>query len=103
MDESPIVLMMLLRFRIADVLFLNIKGSGGYDGGGYKKECFFIEPTNLLTAGMHEFLEGDEWQHYVKPEADLYAAANRSLDSTIERLGRVEFEANLAKYREAKK
>lgn len=101
LDESAVCLMMLLRLKLADILHLSSKNSGGYDDGAYRNRCVYIAPT-VLSSGMNDYLGSKEWQNYVQPERALYQAANRSLDLTIERLGREEFQANLARYRHAK-
>ena len=86
---------MLLRIPLSDVLYLSAKLNGGYDD-----HCFFIQPTNL-TAEMKTYLESDEWKEIIREDLELYKAANRSLDMTIDRLGRQQFEHNLAKYKVA--
>lgn len=88
---------MILRLPLSDILYLSAKQNGGYDD-----HCFFIQPTNL-TAGMKSYLESDEWKEMIREDLELYKAANRSLDMTIDRLGREQFEFNLAKYKAALK
>lgn len=86
---------MLLRIPLSDVLYLSAKLNGGYDD-----HCFFIQPS-FLTPGMKEFIESDEWKGIIKEDLALYKAANHSLDLTIERLGRNNFEKNLILYKAA--
>jgi hypothetical protein len=100
MDESAVCLMMLLRLKVADILHLSSKNSGGYDDGAFKNQCVYITPT-IISEGIRDYFASDEWQRYVQPERALYEAANRSLDLTIEKLGRDVFQANLARYRHA--
>ena len=88
---------MILHLPLSDILYLSAKQNGGYDD-----HCFFIQPSNL-TPGMKKYLESEEWQETIREDLELYKAANRSLDMTIDRLGRKEFEANLAKYKAALK
>jgi len=101
MDESIVALVMILRLRLADVLYISIKSTGSYEPDtGAKEKCTRIEPS-FVSTGIKEYLKGDEWQTYIKPEWELYRAANRSLDMTIDNLGREEFEQQLAKYKHA--
>lgn len=101
-DESAVCFMMLLRLRLADILYLSSKSSGGYDDGQYKGRCTYIQPSNL-TGEMREYLASDEWIGHVRGEQLLYQAANRSLDLTIDRIGKEAFQANLGRYRQAKR
>lgn len=100
MDESAVALMMLLNVPMGSILYLNAKGNGGYDDGGYKGKCFFIQQSNI-SKGMKKFFDNRHWRATVKWDKLLHQAANRSLDMTIDRLGRTEFDDNLAKFRHA--
>jgi Galactose-3-O-sulfotransferase len=102
MDESYVALAMLLRLPLSDVLYLSAKTSGGYDDAGQDGKCAFIRPS-FVTEGMQAFFDGDDWQAKVKYDLAFYRAVNRSLDATIDRLGRRTFEKNLARLREAQK
>jgi hypothetical protein len=102
MDESVVVLMMLLDLQMADVLYLNAKGNGKYDDGGHNNKCHFIQPS-VVSPGMKVFFRDPQWQHKVQWDSLLHQAANRSLDLTIDRIGRLEFEANLEKFTGAQK
>jgi len=104
MDESAVVLAMLLRIPLSDVLYLAAKQQGGYDdagGGDNRLTCKVITPTNV-TRDMQAVLDGDVWQTKSQYDLLLYEAANRSLDRTIDTvLGRDAFEQNLQKYMDA--
>ena len=105
MDESAVVLMMLLDLPMSDVLFLSAKGHGGYDdggvGGGAQHVCTYIWPS-FVSPGMRTFFDTNStWQSMVKYDVEFYKAANASLDLTINALGRDLFESNLVKFREA--
>jgi hypothetical protein len=102
MDESVVVLMMLLNLQMADVLYLNAKGNGKYDDGAHNNKCHFIQ-SSVVSPGMKDFFRDPRWQHKVLWDSLLHQAANRSLDLTIDRLGRLEFEANLEKFTSAQK
>jgi hypothetical protein len=103
MDESFVALSMLNGLALADVLYLKAKGKGGFDDGGGRQEnlCTYIWPS-FVSEGMQAFFETEEWKEIIHWDSVLYQAANRSLDLTIDQLGRHEFEEQLAKYQHAK-
>jgi hypothetical protein len=86
---------------MSDVLFLSAKSKGSYDDAGYKDRCTYIWKS-FITPGMQEFFQSEEWQGRVQADLALYQAANRSLDMTIDKLGRTAFEKNLIKYQHAR-
>ena len=96
MDESFVVLMMLLRLKIADILYLSAKTRGGYDDAGGKsvKTCTYIWPS-FVSTGMKEYFSSKEWRERIRYDVFLYEAVNRSLDLTIDQLGRERFHAQL--------
>lgn len=96
MEESMVVLAMLLRVPLTDVVVLNSKTSGGYDDGRTHKGCVKLKPK-FTTPRVDEFLRGD----FLRDNADylLYQAANISLDRTIEKLGRDKVTAGVLRYR----
>jgi hypothetical protein len=103
LDESLVVLSMLLKIPLGDVLHLDNKRSGGFDsGGGGSHRCFWIHPTHV-TPEMQAYLESAEWQAYIAPERRLYEAANHSLDLTIEALGRVRVADQVALFERAQR
>lgn len=82
MDESLVVLQLLMGLQPADMVVLSSKRSGGYDSN---KQCQWIQPS-FITAKIQNYLE----TAFIKDNLDyvLYAAANASLDKTIHALGR---------------
>jgi Galactose-3-O-sulfotransferase len=101
LDESFVVLMMQLNLKIGDILYLSAKGRGGYDdAGGRKHQCTYIWPS-FLSPGMKLYFQSDEWKDTIKYDMLLYQAVNRSLDMTIDKLGREAFDKNLAKFKNA--
>ena len=104
MDESAVLIMMLLDLPMSDVLYLSAKGKGGYDDGGGStrgRSCTYIWPS-FVSPGMQEFFDTNkEWQSMVKYDLALYNAANASMEMTINKLGRDQFERNLVKFRHA--
>lgn len=101
MDESLVVLSMLLNLELSDVLYLSAKGSGSFDGAGLD-ECQYIVPA-FVSPGMRDFFANDEqWEMLTRGDALLHRAARRSLDLTIDALGRDAFEVKLAEYKRLK-
>jgi len=110
MDESMVVLAMLLDIPIADVLFLSAKVH--HKGGGRDSNKHYVfhqnqcreEIPRFVTEGMQRYLDSDEWYNISYWDRVLYDAANHKLDATIDhRLGRARFESNLASYRKAQR
>jgi hypothetical protein len=106
MDESLVALAMILGVPIADVTYLSAKSSGGFDDGGQMSDgdkthtCTYIWPS-FVSEGMESVLNSENWRRKSRWDRALHDAANRSLDLTIESLGRPLFEEQLALYRQA--
>ena len=85
MAESLVVFRLLNGLEPEDVIVLSSKSAGGYDDGKTKEGCKKILKAQISSAVSDyfsgPFVEGNE--DYI-----LYAAANTSLDRTIDSLGR---------------
>ena len=104
MDESAVVLAMLLGLSVSDTLYLAAKMHGGWDGAGGRtdgKICTYIIPS-FISEGVQAFLDSEKWKIMSHWDRMLWQAANRSLDLTIDSLGRDTVEYNLRLYQEAK-
>jgi hypothetical protein len=95
LDESLVVLQILLNLTTKEILYTRARSSGSFSNGWHGRPCFYIVPS-FLTKGMKTFFASKEWQETVKHDLMFFQAANKSLDRTIEALGREEFEAKLA-------
>jgi len=93
MDESAVALQMILGLNTSDVLFLSSKVSGSSPR---------IQST-FVTPRMQQYFESDEYKTATAVDMELYQAVNRSLDLTIDRLGRSEYDRQLDKFRTAKR
>ena len=104
MEESLVALMMILKLEIRDILYLSSKRSGyAYTGDG-KGHTFCVNVARkTMLPEMLDFLASTEWKERNKEDILLYKAVNQSLDLTIERLGREEFERNVREYQFALK
>jgi hypothetical protein len=86
MEESLVVMKLLWGLSDEDVIVLSAKQSGNYDDGKYRKKCNKI-PKAYTTPQVDEYLRTNytnNWNY----DYLLYAVANRSLDLTIDALGR---------------
>lgn len=104
-DESLVVLKMLLGLELSDILYLSGKVSGGLvplPSLQFPRK-FVCGKTRRpsLTDHMRAFFESQPWQRHVLADRLLYEAVNRSLDLTIDHLGRSEVERNLALFQQA--
>jgi len=102
MDESLVAMALLLGIDVGDVLVTSSKVAGGrYHFAKLPHEVFKCFPTvkSFVSRGIQSFLGSDEWRAMNYGDYLLHAAANQSLDRTIERLGRDRFDRALAEYR----
>lgn len=87
LDESLVVLGMLLHLPLSDLLYYSAKASDNfYIDPETKNKCIVLLPS-VVSPGMEAFFRSDAWKHRIYSDALLYRAAQRSLDRTIEALG----------------
>lgn len=98
-DESMVMLKLLLNLKAGDVIYLSAKGSNGYDDGAYQNKCIKIQPS-FIPPNVQQYLLSEGWRSQAQGDLLLYEAVNRSLDATIEQLGRATFDRALAEHRE---
>lgn len=87
MDESLVVLSLLLNLPLTDVLYLKAKGSGGFDDGRFQRRCTYIIPP-YVSPNMKSFFASHKWKKRIVGDDYLYQLVNQSLDMTIDMLGR---------------
>jgi hypothetical protein len=108
MDESVVALSMIMAVEVGDVLVNDAKvGGSDYFLSRNKKKgdkCVRLQRT-FRTEKVNTYLESQTGRWRARNYGDylLYAAAVKSLDLTISRLGRVAFETRLGEYRRLKK
>jgi hypothetical protein len=101
LDESLVVLGMLLNVPLGDLLYYSAKASDNfYIDPETKNKCIVIQ-RSVVSPGMKEFFVTQEWKDRVYSDAILYRAAERSLDRTIDVLGRDEVEERVRRLRDA--
>lgn len=102
LDESLILLQMILGLQTSDILYLKSKVNGGFDDGvAYNGTCFYIVQSYVSPTMKKWFETSSLWHNYTRGDNLLYATAYKSLDLTIDRLGRQEFELLLKRFRHA--
>lgn len=116
MDESLVALQLLMNLTIGDILLTSSKVGGGKTKSNKSKSysmshaetskedapCFEIQKS-VISSTVQEYLRSDIWYAQNYGDYLLYAAANYSLDLTIERqIGRERFNRALERYRHAK-
>jgi hypothetical protein len=104
LDESLVVLKLLLGLEMNDILYLKAaKGNGGFDDGGYNNSCVYIMPS-FITPGMKEWFETNrQYKQMMSGDNMVYQAAYKSLDLTINALGRELVEKELQEFHKVMK
>lgn len=90
LHESLVVLSMLIGVGLNDVMFDFVPSSNG--------RCGSLKKASWLTPEMEKYLESDTWKEKEKGDFMLYEAVNKSLDLTIDMLGRERVKQNLEHY-----
>lgn len=84
-DESLAVLQLLLGLETQDMLYINTKTNGMYDR--FRNTCVKIQPAKV-TQLMKEYVYTPVFEAFTEGDVMVYQAVNKSLDMTIEQLGR---------------
>ncbi|KAI2495277.1 sulfotransferase family [Fragilaria crotonensis] len=98
LHESLVVLQLLLGLATSDILYVSAKRSGQY---AFKKGRFpgcHLIAKSYISPAIAAYFSSPQWYAQNYEDYLLYKAANRSLDLTIDNLGRRRFEEALAKY-----
>lgn len=90
-DESLVVMQLLLGLEVEDILYLSSKHAGDYYYSPRKNECIRLAKTESLPI-IDRYLISAEWFAISYGDYVLYEAVDRSLDLTIDSLGRKNFE-----------
>ena len=101
MDESLVAMSLLFNIDLGDLLYLKgNKVAGEFSRHARHDTCNYILKS-FVSDGMKRFFASDLWQKMIYWDRVFHVVANRSLDLTIEKLGRDRFEAHLQKFKEA--
>mmetsp|Transcript_13005 Transcript_13005/g.21382 ORF Transcript_13005/g.21382 Transcript_13005/m.21382 type:complete len:262 (+) Transcript_13005:235-1020(+) len=93
MEESLVVLAMLARIPLTDVVVYSSKVSGGYAYALKHTGCVMAK-KKWTTPKIEGYIHGD-YKTVNKDDYMLYNTAHRSLDKTIDALGRKRVEENV--------
>jgi len=95
---------LLLDLSIGDILYMPTNIGGHYDKHKVKDRdlmCMKIEKS-FTSDAIQEYLSSEKWYEMYAGDDILYKAANRSLDLTIEKIGRLKFQQALSKFLDIK-
>jgi Sulfotransferase family len=102
MDESLVVLQMLLGLTTKEILYTRARSSGTFSNGWKGRPCFFIMKS-FITEGMKTFFSSEEFNLTIANDLLMYQAAYESLDRTIASLDPDIFAKNMAALKEGLK
>ena len=86
---------MLPNLTTKEILYTRARSGGTFSNGLSDRPCVYILPS-FVSPSMKEFFASEEWQETTKDDMLLlYRAAHKSLDLTIDAIGRDEFNTNL--------
>jgi hypothetical protein len=105
LDESLVAMRLLLDLPVSDILSASSKVGGAYfyvNNKSKSPRCIPLQKS-FRSPVVQAYLESDEWYAQNYGDYLLYAAANRSLDMTIERSGKERFAEALVEYHDAMK
>jgi len=103
MDESLVLLALMLDLPMSDVLSINSKLSGNYMIQHRSQKCRRMGYSRPLLPGIQDYLQSAEWMNMTKIDNMLYAAVNRSIDHTIEHvIGQHTFNKAMQEFLDAK-
>ena len=63
MDESLVLLKMILNLELNDILYLSAKRNGGWDEGAFNATCTYIVPS-FVSKGMQRFFHSKTWREH---------------------------------------
>jgi len=90
LDEGLVILKFLLNLRTSDLLYLSSKVSGGYYAWPRTTKCIKLTKGSI-SPEVANHVYSDEW--YLENYGDylLYSVANKSMELTIDAIGRERF------------
>jgi hypothetical protein len=79
-------------------LYLSAKTTGGYDDCTYNNRCTLVQPNVFVSPNMTQYFASQSCQNVIHYDAILYDAVDKSLDLTIDAIGREPFYENLNQF-----
>lgn len=99
MEESLVVLKILLNLDTTDLLYLDNPSPFELAENDDTTTCVYqVKP--YVSIGMKAFFDSQIWQAHTELQLKFYEAANRSLDATIDVLGRARVQKEVQRYQE---
>ena len=95
LDESLVALQLLLGLDSDDILFSSSKIAGGYVK--LIHSCIYV-PKSFISNNVAKFLNSSKWAAMNFGDFMLHSAAEKSLDLTIDSIGRRKFEKALKQF-----
>ena len=100
LDESLVVLAILLDLELDDILYLSAKRNGyAFTGDGQGNFTCVRLAQKSITPKMREYFASQHWADANRLDYALYEMANRTLDATIHSIGETKFEQSLKQFR----
>ena len=104
LDETLVLLQLILGLDTSDVLYTSAKRHGSYvfvksRANEFHGECKLIPSGFVASTAVDEYFSRREWNEQNVGDLTLYGAANRSIDLSIDAIGRLVFDAALARFR----
>ena len=97
LDESLVLLQLILDLEPSDVLYMNAKHNAEYDSHTCNKLA-----KRVSTPAIEEYLSSEQWMRDNEGDYMFYDAVNRSIDLTIDFIGRTKFDRALTRFRQVK-
>jgi Galactose-3-O-sulfotransferase len=99
MDESLIAMKYLLNLTLKEILYAKPARTAGSFSNGYSdRPCTYLIPS-FLTPGMEKYFKSPEWKKRIEGDELLYRAANKSLDRTLDAIGRDRVERTMQQFK----
>ena len=96
-NESLVVLSFLLNLSLHDIVYINKRVSGGYDKFyNEDKDAFCVKTIkSRLSKSKQDYFQSAEWKARIAGDNLLYQSALKSLDLTIDQIGKEQFAERL--------
>jgi len=98
LDESLVVMRLLLDLDPKDIIYLPSKQMGAYALGSYDGECSHIY-KKFTTPKVDEFLGSEEWEKDNELDYALVEVTKRSIFATIQTIGEETFQNALKEHK----
>lgn len=101
-DESLVIMQLLLGLDPKDMLYLSSKVSGGYVFDINKEQCRKMQ-KKIVPQNISKYLSSNSWLQHIYGDSLLVNVVNKSLDLTIDHIiGPVAFQKAYEEYKELK-